>query len=134
MIPTTTIGAAAPPNGAGTEVLAAQNLFEHMAQQSGMTLQATTPVELGTNILDALEGPLDKVQNFSDKLQDSDTMRTAPGSEGTAGEGAGGLEDMQFDRMLESFSAMFDHATLTKLMSSCASQTSGACKTLLRGQ
>ncbi|MDQ7729750.1 hypothetical protein [Halomonas sp. SpR8] len=131
MIPTTTIGAATPPGGGGTEALAAQNLFEHMAQQSGVTLQATTPAELGTSILNSLEGPLDKVQNFSNKLQDSDAMRPS-GGEDVAGEG--GLEDMQFDRMLESFSTMFDHATLTKLMSSCASQMSGACKTLLRGQ
>ncbi|MBE0398773.1 hypothetical protein EI168_01440 [Halomonas sp. FME1] len=133
MIPTTTIGAAPPPGGGGTEALAAQNLFEHMAQQSGVTLQATTPAELGSSILNSLEGPLDKVQNFSNRLQDSDVLRSS-GGEGVAGERAVGVEDMQFDRMLESFSTMFDHATLTKLMSSCASQMSGACQTLLRGQ
>ena len=133
MIPTTTIGAATPPGGGGTEALAAQNLFEHMAQQSCVTLQLSTTAVLGSSILNSLEGPLDKVQSFSSRLHDSGAMRPSSG-EGMAGEGAGGVEDMQFDRMLDSFSTMFDHATLTKLMSSCASQMSGACKTLLRGQ
>lgn len=134
MIPATEVSTGAipaAPNGGGMERIPSQNLFEHIASQSSTTAQATTPAELGADILSALENPIDQAQSFSARLRDNQGAVTSDAvNQGNASE----LGDMQFDRMLDSLSAMFDHATLMKLMSSCASQTSGAARTLLRGQ
>lgn len=134
MIPAAEVSAGAipaSPNGSGMDPLPSQNLFEHFASQSSTAAQTTTPAELGSDILNALENPIEQAQSFSAQMHD---QQTATVSEGTTSSDEAGLGDMQFDRMLDSLSAMFDHATLMKLMSSCASQTSGAARTLLRGQ
>lgn len=136
MIPATEAGATplSAPNAAGMENLTSQNLFEHIAGQQGTTLQATTPAELGSNIMNALENPIEQAQSFASALRAERETGHAPSGANGPGNETEGLGDMQFDRMLDSLTAMFDHATLMKLMSSCASQTSGACRTLLRGQ
>lgn len=141
MIPATEAGATplSAPNGAGMDNLATQNLFEHIAGQQGSTLQATTPAELGSNIMNALENPIEQAQSFASALRAQREGHVASSdhvssSNGMPSNGTEGLGDVQFDRMLDSLTAMFDHATLMKLMSSCASQTSGAFRTLLRGQ
>ncbi|QEM82574.1 hypothetical protein [Halomonas binhaiensis] len=135
MIPATEAGATplSAPNASGMQNLTSQNLFEHIAGQQGTTLQATTPAELGSDLMNALENPIEQAQSFASALR-AERAGHAPSGASVPGSDAEGLGDMQFDRMLNSLTAMFDHATLMKLMSSCASQTSGAFRTLLRGQ
>ncbi|NIC04766.1 hypothetical protein [Billgrantia bachuensis] len=122
---------------ANSGALAEQNLFEHMARASGSTLQAVTPAELGESILDRLEGTLERMQAFSGQSgEGSDASRAVSGAD--SGESAGGanteaLGDAEFERMIEAFGSLFDHAVESRLMASCAAQTSGACSTLLRG-
>lgn len=138
MTPTTAIGAGPMPasaSGPDLGALASQNLFEHMASTSGSTLQAVTPAELGGNLMSKLEGTIERIQNFSGRVGgDAGAPPSIADGEGMRSEEASGLGDPQFDRMIESFGAMFDHAVEARLISSCASQVSGACTTLLRGQ
>lgn len=125
----------APSNSPDMGALASQNLFEHMASTSGTTLQAVTPAELGANIMNKLEGSIERVQNFSSRIsENTDAPQVASSTESMGGEEAGGLGDAQFERMIESFGALFDHAVEARLISTCASQVSGSCTTLLRGQ
>lgn len=138
MIPTTALGAGPMPAQAAlpeTGALAPQNLFEHMARTSSSTQQAVTPAELGASVMSKLEGTIERVQNFAGRIGgEFEAAKPTAAGEGTGGDKAEALGDAQFERMIESFSAMFDHAVEARLMASCASQTSGACTTLLRGQ
>lgn len=151
MTPTTSIGTEpmpVPSNGTDMMMQASQNLFEHMASTSSTTAQAITPAELGTNIMNMLEGPIERIQHFSvgweqgktDASQAAinntsvDGGQATPSSEGSDSGEVAGLGDTQLDRMIESLSSMFDYATEARLLTSCASQVSGACTTLLRGQ
>lgn len=140
MMSAMTTGATPAPMAEGmtnSGTLAEQNLFEHMARASGSTLQAVTPAELGESILDRLEGTLERMQAFSGQGgEGSDASRSVSGTE--SGESADdasaeALGDGEFERMIEAFGSMFDHAVESRLMASCAAQTSGACSTLLRG-
>ncbi|MFQ3786216.1 hypothetical protein [Halomonas sp. A29] len=120
---------------ANSGTLAEQNLFEHMARVSGSTLQAVTPAELGENILNRLEGTFERMQAFSSGQGGEGSSASQPVARGEGAEGgdAEALGDAQFERMIEAFGTMFDHAVEARLMASCAAQTSGACSTLLRG-
>lgn len=141
MMSAMTTGATPAPMAEGmanSGALAEQNLFEHMARASGSTLQAVTPAELGEKILNGFEGTLERMQVFSSGQggEGSDASRVVSNAE--SGESAGGanteaLGDAEFERMIEAFGSMFDHAVESRLMASCAAQTSGACSTLLRG-
>lgn len=122
------------PGVPDTGTLAAQNLFEHMAHTSGASTQAVTPAELGANIIDKLEGTIGRMQNFSQVSGEGQSAEPVIADGPDGGNAAEGLGDAHFDRMIESFSAMFDHAVEARLLASGASQTSGACTTLLRGQ
>ncbi len=137
MMSTMTTGTTPAPMAEGmvnSGTLAEQNLFEYMARASGSTLQAVTPAELGENILNRLEGTLERMQVFSGQVgEGSDASKPVAGSEGAEGDNAEALGDAQFERMIEAFGSMFDHAVESRLMASCAAQTSGACSTLLRG-
>lgn len=136
MTPTTALGAgSAQPGVPDAGTLAAQNLFEHMAHTSGSSTQAVTPAELGASIIGKLEGTIERVQNFSNRVGgEGDAAQSVTAGGTTEGNEAEALGDAHFERMIESFSAMFDHAVEARLMASGASQTSGACTTLLRGQ
>ncbi|MDN3556901.1 hypothetical protein [Halomonas maura] len=138
MTPTTAIGAGPMPasaSGPDLGALASQNLFEHMARTSGSTLQAVTPAELGGDLMSKLEGTIERIQNFTDRVGgDAGAPSSIADGEGMRSEEASGLGDSEYERMIASFGAMFDHAVEARLISSSASQVSGACKTLLRGQ
>lgn len=137
MTPTTAIGAGPMPasaSGPDLGALASQNLFEHMASTSGSTLQAVTPAELGGNLMSKLEGTIERIQNFPDRVGgDAGAPSSIADGEGVRSEEASGLGDPQFERMIESFGAMFDHAVDVRMVATCASQTAEACKRVTQG-
>ncbi|QTP53929.1 hypothetical protein HNO51_04040 [Billgrantia sulfidoxydans] len=141
MMSAMTTGATPAPMAEGVAnsgTLAEQNLFEHMARVSGSTLQAVTPADLGEKILNGFEGTLERMQAFSSGQggEGGDASRAVSGieSDGSVDDpSAEALGGDQFQRMIDAFGSMFDHAVESRLMASCAAQTSGACSTLLRG-
>ena len=117
--------------------MASQNLFEYMAHTSNASFQGLSPADVGADIMNNLDGSIERLQNFSSRIVDSPvvdggTEYLQPTSQGV--EATGGPDERHFDRMIESLGSVFDHAIETQMVVRGTTQFSGAANTLLKGQ
>ncbi|WP_207233682.1 hypothetical protein [Salinicola tamaricis] len=146
------------PPGAGTpmplptpdtQMRESQNLFEHMANLAGQPAQGPSPGQLGSDLLDNLDGFIERVNAFSRDAQvpaaaperlastlpgdapASVTQATAPGD---AGDTPSALDDDSVTRVADTLARVFDHSIETTMVVRGATQVSGSANTLLRGQ
>ncbi|WP_353980364.1 hypothetical protein [Salinicola endophyticus] len=148
------------PPGAGTpmplptpdtQTLESQNLFEHMANLAGQPAQGPSPGQLGSDLLDNLDGFIERVNAFSRDAQvpataeaperltstlpghapDSAAQATAPGD---ASDTPTALDDASVTRVADTLARVFDHSIETTMVVRGATQVSGSANTLLRGQ
>lgn len=138
-----------PGNGALTptptpeisaKTLASQNLFEHMAHQAGSSSSGASPGELGSNLLDNLDGFIDRVNDFARQakvpdVQASDRFAQVTSQGATdAGDAPSAVGDDKLAKVVDSLGRVFDHSIETTMVVRGATQVSGSANTLLRGQ
>lgn len=142
MTPTTPVGAGAvPTNAPDMGTLASQNLFEHMAHTSSASSQGLSPADVGANLMNSLDGSIERLQSFSTRVGDAgvDSPSASDGAEYSqatpqGAEAVGGADNKHFDRIIESLGSVFDHAIETQMVVRGTTQFSGAANTLLKGQ
>ncbi|GHB11844.1 hypothetical protein [Salinicola rhizosphaerae] len=148
MTPVTPPGAGTPTPlpMADTQSLNSQNLFEHMASQAGQSAPGTSPGELGSNLLNNLDGFVDRVNAFSKDAQIPETSApdrfapvsvretsaAAPPADG--GDTPTAFSDESMSQVADSLARVFDHSIETTMVVRGATQVSGSANTLLRGQ
>lgn len=71
--------AALPSPGGGAGPQASQNLFEHMAETSKGMPQGASPHQIGSNLMERLDGFIDRSRQFSERA-DALTQGNAPQS------------------------------------------------------
>lgn len=128
--------ATATPAAAGQDVAqVSQNLFEHMASQAKGMPQGASPNQIGENLMERLNGFIDRSKGFSDSAAVERTPYTssAPVDKG-AGVEPGKVNEQQIDRLVGSLSRVFDYSIETQMVVRGATQISGSANTLLRGQ
>ncbi|EKN44404.1 hypothetical protein AAI_22047 [Pseudomonas viridiflava UASWS0038] len=119
---------------------ASQNLFEHMAESAKGMPQGASPHQIGSNLMERLDGFIDRSRQFSERA-DAMTHGSAPSSTGHAqAPEASAAQDMsktggpQVDRIVQSLGRMFDYSIETQMVVRGATQISGSANTLLKGQ
>ncbi|UQW72068.1 hypothetical protein [Pseudomonas avellanae] len=132
--------AALPSPGGGAGPQASQNLFEHMAETSKGMPQGASPHQIGSNLMERLEGFIDRSRQFSERA-DALTQGNAPQSASQAstpsasgGQAPGKVGEPQVDRIVQSLGRMFDYSIETQMVVRGATQISGSANTLLKGQ
>ncbi len=134
---------ALPTSDTSAKALASQNLFEHMASQAGAAPAGASPGELGSNLIDNLDGFVDRVNTFAQQARVSDTQapdrfakvttqEASPAPD--AGDIPSALGDDKMTRVVDSLSQVFDHSIETTMVVRGATQVSGSANTLLKGQ
>lgn len=128
--------ATAAPTAAGQDVAqVSQNLFEHMASQAKGMPQGASPNQIGENLMERLNGFIDRSRGFSDSAS---VQRTPYVSSSQVDKGAGvepgKVNEQQIDRLVGSLSRVFDYSIETQMVVRGATQISGSANTLLRGQ
>lgn len=125
------------PGGGGT---ASQNLFEHMAETARGMPQGASPHQIGTNLMERLDGFIDRSRQFSERA-DAMTHGAAPQPAGeavnatkTGGDPASKVGGPQVDQIVQSLGRMFDYSIETQMVVRGATQISGSANTLLKGQ
>lgn len=144
MIPTSEVAASAVSS---TQELASQNLFEYAAQQAQHNAQqAPGPAELGSRLLDNLDGFVERSASFDANVQPpraeesvSALRESTPtdqewlnASDETRNAQRVGATDM--DHMVDTLGRVFDHAAETQLVSTGATQVSSSVSSLLHGR
>ncbi|MCA8862733.1 hypothetical protein FQS61_00480 [Halomonas sp. SBBP1] len=120
--------------------MASQNLFEHMTQQAGSSLSGTSPSELGSSLLNNLDGFIDRVNNFAQQAKTPDVQtpdrlaQVLPQRVPDAGDTPSALEDDKLAQVVDSLGRVFDHSIETTMIVRGATQVSGSANTLLKGQ
>ncbi|KFF48648.1 hypothetical protein GY26_12910 [Gammaproteobacteria bacterium MFB021] len=121
-----------------------------MANLAGQPAQGPSPGQLGSDLLDNLDGFIERVNAFSRDAQvpaaeaperlastlpgeipDSVAQATAPGD---AGDTPSALDDDSVTRVADTLARVFDHSIETTMVVRGATQVSGSANTLLRGQ
>lgn len=132
--------AALPSPGGGGGMQASQNLFEHMAESAKGMPQGASPHQIGSNLMERLDGFIDRSRQFSERA-DAMTHGSAPSSTGHAPPSeASAAQDVsktggpQVDRIVQSLGRMFDYSIETQMVVRGATQISGSANTLLKGQ
>ena len=132
--------AALPTPGGGGGMQASQNLFEHMAESAKGMPQGASPHQIGSNLMERLDGFIDRSRQFSERA-DAMTHGSAPSSAGhTPPSEASAAQDVsktggpQVDRIVQSLGRMFDYSIETQMVVRGATQISGSANTLLKGQ
>ncbi len=128
--------ATAAPTAAGQDVgQVSQNLFEHMASQAKGMPQGASPNQIGENLMERLNGFIDRSKGFSDSaaVERTPYISSAPVDKG-AGVEPGKVNEQQIDRLVGSLSRVFDYSIETQMVVRGATQISGSANTLLRGQ
>ncbi|MEE5078285.1 hypothetical protein V2K58_01975 [Pseudomonas alliivorans] len=132
--------AALPSPGGGGGMQASQNLFEHMAKSAKGMPQGASPHQIGSNLMERLDGFIDRSRQFSERA-DAMTHGSAPSSTGQAPTlEASAAQDVsktggpQVDRIVQSLGRMFDYSIETQMVVRGATQISGSANTLLKGQ
>nr|WP_165493603.1 MULTISPECIES: hypothetical protein [Pseudomonas] len=128
--------ATAAPTAAGQDVAqVSQNLFEHMASQAKGMPQGASPNQIGENLMERLNGFIDRSRGFSDSASVERTpyVSSSPVDKG-AGVEPGKVNEQQIDRLVGSLSRVFDYSIETQMVVRGATQISGSANTLLRGQ
>lgn len=141
MIPS---AAVATPPVAGQDALAqvSQNLFEHMASSSKGMPAGAGPNQVGENLMQRLNGFIDRSQHFSERASSSaaspHVTASSPASTqqvekaGTVQPGKTG--EAQIDKLMSSLSRVFDYSIETQMVVRGATQISGSANTLMKGQ
>lgn len=143
-------GTPTPLPTADTQSLNSQNLFEHMASQAGQSDPGASLGELGSNLLNNLDGFVDRVNAFSKDAKVPETSapdRFAPVSLNEAnaespqatpppdgGDTPSAFSDESMTKVADSLARVFDHSIETTMVVRGATQVSGSANTLLRGQ
>lgn len=127
------------PGGGGVPQ-ASQNLFEHMAETAKGMPQGASPHQIGTNLMERLDGFIDRSRQFSERA-DAMTHGAAPQPAGeaaglfkAAGDTPGKVGGPQVDQIVQSLGRMFDYSIETQMVVRGATQISGSANTLLKGQ
>lgn len=127
------------PGGGGVPQ-ASQNLFEHMAETAKGMPQGASPHQIGTNLMERLDGFIDRSRQFSERA-DAMTHGTAPqpaseaaSSVKATGDTPGKVGGPQVDQIVQSLGRMFDYSIETQMVVRGATQISGSANTLLKGQ
>lgn len=141
MIPS---AAVATPPVAGQDALAqvSQNLFEHMASSSKGMPAGAGPNQVGENLMQRLNGFIDRSQHFSERASSSAASPHATASSPTSTqqvEKAGTVQpgktsEAQIDKLMSSLSRVFDYSIETQMVVRGATQISGSANTLMKGQ
>ncbi|AHG41514.1 hypothetical protein [Pseudomonas syringae] len=132
--------AALPTPGGGAGPQASQNLFEHMAETSKGMPQGASPHQIGSNLMERLDGFIDRSRQFSERA-DALTQGNAPQAASqaptpatTGGQATSKVGEPQVDRIVQSLGRMFDYSIETQMVVRGATQISGSANTLLKGQ
>jgi len=128
--------ATAAPTAAGQDVAqVSQNLFEHMASQAKGMPQGASPNQIGENLMERLNGFIDRSRGFSEgaAVERTPYASSSPVDKG-AGVEPGKVNEQQIDRLVGSLSRVFDYSIETQMVVRGATQISGSANTLLRGQ
>lgn len=132
--------AALPSPGGGGGTQASQNLFEHMAESAKGMPQGASPHQIGSNLIERLDGFIDRSRQFSERA-DAMTHGSAPSSTGqvptpeaSAAQDVSKTGGPQVDRIVQSLGRMFDYSIETQMVVRGATQISGSANTLLKGQ
>jgi len=132
--------AALPSPGGGAGPQASQNLFEHMAEASKGMPQGASPHQIGTNLMERLDGFIDRSRQFSQRA-DALTQGSAPlaasqppTTAASAAQTTGKVGGPQVDQIVQSLGRMFDYSIETQMVVRGATQISGSANTLLKGQ
>ncbi|NQD81442.1 hypothetical protein D16iCDA_09125 [Pseudomonas seleniipraecipitans] len=128
--------ATAAPTAAGQDVAqVSQNLFEHMASQAKGMPQGASPNQIGENLMERLNGFIDRSRGFSEgaAVERTPYVSSSPVDKG-AGVEPGKVNEQQIDRLVGSLSRVFDYSIETQMVVRGATQISGSANTLLRGQ
>lgn len=128
--------AMAAPTAAGQDVAqVSQNLFEHMASQAKGMPQGASPNQIGENLMERLNGFIDRSRGFSEgaAVERTPYVSSSPVDKG-AGVEPGKVNEQQIDRLVGSLSRVFDYSIETQMVVRGATQISGSANTLLRGQ
>jgi len=135
--------AAVPPAGGQGGLEASQSLFEHMANTAKAAPEGAGPQQLGANLMERLNGFIDRSRGFSERTDALAKGTPAPepapasGAEKTAtppGETPKHVADKQVNQLVQSLGKMFDYSIETQMVVRGATQISGAANTLLKGQ
>ncbi|GFZ64346.1 hypothetical protein PSE10B_08680 [Pseudomonas amygdali pv. eriobotryae] len=132
--------AALPSPGGGGVPQASQNLFEHMAETSKGMPQGASPHQIGSNLMERLDGFIDRSRQFSeraDALTQGNALQSdnhAPSPATSAAQAPGKVGEPQVDRIVQSLGRMFDYSIETQMVVRGATQISGSANTLLKGQ
>jgi len=124
------------PTAAGQDVAqVSQNLFEHMASQAKGMPQGASPNQIGENLMERLNGFIDRSRGFSEgaAVERTPYVSSSPVDKG-AGVEPGKVNEQQIDRLVGSLSRVFDYSIETQMVVRGATQISGSANTLLRGQ
>ncbi|WP_210403157.1 hypothetical protein [Salinicola sp. MH3R3-1] len=132
-----------PATETSAKALASQNLFEHMASQSGASPAGASPSELGSNLINNLDGFVDRVNTFAQQAKIPDaqapdrfakvtTHETSPAPD--AGDAPSAIGDEKMAKVVDSLGQVFDHSIETTMVVRGATQVSGSANTLLKGQ
>ncbi|WP_459199791.1 hypothetical protein [Pseudomonas tremae] len=132
--------AALPSPGGGAGPQASQNLFEHMAETSKGMPQGASPHQIGSNLMERLDGFIDRSRQFSQRA-DALTQGSAPQAASqpsvaaaSDGQAVGKVGGPQVDQIVQSLGRMFDYSIETQMVVRGATQISGSANTLLKGQ
>ncbi|MFI3045580.1 hypothetical protein [Pseudomonas coronafaciens] len=132
--------AALPSPGGGAGPQASQNLFEHMAETSKGMPQGASPHQIGSNLMERLDGFIDRSRQLSQRA-DALTQGSAPQAASqpsvaaaSDGQAIGKVGGPQVDQIVQSLGRMFDYSIETQMVVRGATQISGSANTLLKGQ
>ncbi|KAA0018371.1 hypothetical protein F0A16_11185 [Salinicola corii] len=110
-----------------------------MAGQAGASPPGASPGELGSNLIDNLDGFVDRVNTFAQQAQVPDAQApdrfakvTTPAPD--AGDTPTAIGDDKMAKVVDSLSQVFDHSIETTMVVRGATQVSGSANTLLKGQ
>ncbi|TBU83182.1 hypothetical protein DNK06_00085 [Pseudomonas daroniae] len=106
-----------------------------MASQAKGMPQGASPNQIGENLMERLNGFIDRSRGFSDSASVERTpyVSSSPVDKG-AGVEPGKVNEQQIDRLVGSLSRVFDYSIETQMVVRGATQISGSANTLLRGQ
>ncbi|MCF5715344.1 MULTISPECIES: hypothetical protein [Pseudomonas syringae group] len=129
-----------PSPGGGAGPQASQNLFEHMAETSKGMPQGASPHQIGSNLMERLDGFIDRSRQFSERAdaltQGSEPQAASqpPVAAASDGQAVGKVGGPQVDQIVQSLGRMFDYSIETQMVVRGATQISGSANTLLKGQ
>lgn len=137
--------AVATPPVAGQDAMAqvSQNLFEHMASNSKGMPAGAGPNQVGENLMQRLNGFIDRSQHFSERASISSPTSqryTSSGPDNASQVDKSGTvepgktSEAQVDQLMSSLSRVFDYSIETQMVVRGATQISGSANTLMKGQ